>query len=654
MDYNEWEVLKDTIEPLVDGFVEWEAYAWASKDVKLIEELQQNVIEVGTMLEECYQLQGTEVIRWLEQYCEMLYDWSIHIEGGDIQKKENNWKDFRQVLVNSLDLQGYQMSVVVIIKNERKYILEWLEYHLMVGVDHFYIYDNESTDGLRAILQDYIDEGVVTYHEWPGKAQQLTVYNHALEQYRMDTKYMAFIDADEFIVPVEDRMLPDIVDEIIDTYKDYFKKGKAGGVAVNWRCYGYSGHDKMIEGLITRNYCYRGENMSYKNRCVKVICNPRKVVHYGNNPHEVVYMEGYRTLSENGSYIDGPWFFDGICNKLRINHYFSKSREEFEERLRKGKADSKRVWSEELINLECEKAEEYSKVYDFIMEKYVDELEERVKNRKKEPENMEKVTVIIPTYNRCEKLKKSIDSVLQQTYTEIELLIVDDDSTDNTQEMVETIADERVRYVKLAQNMGAAAARNEGVRLATTELIAFHDSDDIWRPDKLEKQMRYWGKHPEFSMIYCAFLLHKNGRSRRAPELKDEIVEGDMYPTILVQNCIGTPTMLMRKDCFWEVGGFNTELRCLEDWEFVLRFAQNYLIGCVNEELVDAYFTEGSVMSRVAEYFETKCYMIACHKQYLAKYQLFDVVVGKMFKEATNIGILEEVKELLQSFLTSE
>lgn len=267
---------------------------------------------------------------------------------------------------------------------------------------------------------------------------------------------------------------------------------------------------------------------------------------------------------------------------------------------------------------------------------------------------MEKVSVIIPTYNRSEKLKKSIESVLQQTYQNIELLIIDDGSTDDTQEMVEGMNDDRINYIKLPQNMGVSVARNEGVLRASAELIAFQDSDDLWRADKLERQMVYWKEHPEFSMIYCAYLYHKRGFSGRFPNEGKEGLEGDIFPYILRKNTIGTPTMLFRKDCFLEIGGFNTERKCLEDWEFALRFAESYMIGFVDEILLDVFFTEGSISTLRTEYIDTRCYIIAHYKEYLVKYNLFDIVVSEWFRTAANAGVLEEAKSTLARYLTTE
>ena len=93
----------------------------------------------------------------------------------------------------------YQLAIVAVMKNEAPYVK--VDYHLLAGVDHFYIYDNDSEDNLKDVLQPYIDKEIVTYEQCPGKAAQLYVYNKAIQQYKFDCQYIAFIDADEFIFP---------------------------------------------------------------------------------------------------------------------------------------------------------------------------------------------------------------------------------------------------------------------------------------------------------------------------------------------------------------------------------------------------------------------------------------------------------------------
>lgn len=270
---------------------------------------------------------------------------------------------------------------------------------------------------------------------------------------------------------------------------------------------------------------------------------------------------------------------------------------------------------------------------------------------------MNLITVIIPTYNRADKLHRAIDSVQKQTYTNLEILIVDDGSTDNTRAVVEALGakDDRIRYICMPQNGGASAARNEGVKQAQGELIAFQDSDDFWKPDKLEKQMAYWQRHPEFSMIYCAYFMRMDERDGYiVPDGEREELEGDIFPWLLCRNSIGTPTMLMKKESFLEAGGFDTGLRSLEDWEFAIRFSQKYYIGYVDEPLVDAYYSPGGISSGAGAYYESRCRMIARYKAQMTEYGIFDLVVSDLFERAEKNGMLEAVKKMLMLQLTQQ
>ncbi len=113
-----------------------------------------------------------------------------------------------------------------------------------------------------------------------------------------------------------------------------------------------------------------------------------------------------------------------------------------------------------------------------------------------------KISVIIPTYNRKEKLPACVDSVLAQTYQNIEVLVVDDASTDGTEELFREISDPRVKYLRYEENHGACYARNYGAERSDGELIAFQDSDDTWHPDKLEKQVRFL-EETQVDMCFC-------------------------------------------------------------------------------------------------------------------------------------------------------
>ena len=107
----------------------------------------------------------------------------------------------------------YQFSIVLIIQNEASYLEEWMEYHRMLGAEHFYIYDNKSTDELKEFLTEYIDQGIVTYQYWTGG--QMEAYQYAVDHYKFESKYIAIIDVDEFLIPTDKAASP-LLEEIVD------------------------------------------------------------------------------------------------------------------------------------------------------------------------------------------------------------------------------------------------------------------------------------------------------------------------------------------------------------------------------------------------------------------------------------------------------
>ncbi len=271
---------------------------------------------------------------------------------------------------------------------------------------------------------------------------------------------------------------------------------------------------------------------------------------------------------------------------------------------------------------------------------------------------MDKISVIMPTYNRGDVIERSVRSVLSQTYKNLELIIVDDGSTDNTEQLIHGFGDTRIVYAKQGRNAGAAHARNTGAGLASGEWIAFQDSDDEWVQDKLEKQMDYWRRHPEYAMVYCPFTTYREadtkGIKTPSEEYTREELEGNILQSILIQNKIGTPTMLMKKESFFCVGGFDESYRCLEDWDFAIRFSQKYSIGFLDEPLVKVYRQEDSLSNKTAEYYAYRSRMIIQYKALLEQMGIFEGVIMLLFRKAEQRGILEPVKNMLVSMLQRE
>lgn len=267
---------------------------------------------------------------------------------------------------------------------------------------------------------------------------------------------------------------------------------------------------------------------------------------------------------------------------------------------------------------------------------------------------MEQVSVIIPTYNRADVIENSIRSVLNQSYTEHEILIVDDGSTDDTESVIESFHDERIRYIKLPENKGVAAARNEGIRQAKYDYIAFQDSDDYWKKEKLEKQMSFLTTMPEIGLLYCPYECKKaDGSTIIVPNDSIPIYEkqGNIYEYMLRRNTIGTPSVLLRKECLDKSGMFCETLTCLEDWELFLRISKDYKIAFQCEPLLYVNLSTDGVSHNISGYYEARCHMIATHKDALLQYGIFNDVTKDVLESAEKLGILPQISKMLQYYL---
>lgn len=208
------------------------------------------------------------------------------------------------------------------------------------------------------------------------------------------------------------------------------------------------------------------------------------------------------------------------------------------------------------------------------------------------------VSVILPTHNRAHTIKRAILSVVNQTYTNLELIVVDDASTDGTDEVINTINDARLNYIKLEKNMGANHARNVGVENSTGEYIAFQDSDDEWLNLKLEKQMRVMlKKGQQVGIVYTGFLRLESNRARYFPS-KQTQKSGMIVEPLLNGNFVTTQSVVIRRECLAVTGGFDERLRRFQDWDLFIRLAKKFEFYCIDEPLLIAYHTKDSISAK--------------------------------------------------------
>ena len=222
-----------------------------------------------------------------------------------------------------------------------------------------------------------------------------------------------------------------------------------------------------------------------------------------------------------------------------------------------------------------------------------------------ETRNKPTVSIIIPTYNRRQSIGRSVRSVLNQTYQDFELIIVDDGSTDNTKELVADFNDERIRYVRHEENKGEAAARNTGIKAARCDYIAYQDSDDEWLPEKLARQIELLeNASPEVGVIYTGFWKAENHKRTYVPFSWVSQKNGDIHKELLKGNFIGSPVVLIKKECFNKVGLFDERLRNLVDWEMWLRISKYYHFKYIDEPLVIAHYHSDNVSSNHHAFIE--------------------------------------------------
>jgi hypothetical protein len=210
-------------------------------------------------------------------------------------------------------------------RNGARYLAEWIEFHMLVGAERFFLYDNESEDDPLDVLAPYLEEGVAVLHEWPGSATdsyfalnllQVSAYEHCISTHGAEARWLAIIDTDEFLFSPTGHTLP----EVLRGYEQH------PGVGVSRAWMGTSGHETRPEGLLLANFSTR-LYLPEPNRSVKSIVDPSRVAHRVNE-HWFEYKDGTPTVDEHHQPLPSWTRPELTFDVLRINHYFSKSEQE--------------------------------------------------------------------------------------------------------------------------------------------------------------------------------------------------------------------------------------------------------------------------------------------------------------------------------------
>ena len=219
----------------------------------------------------------------------------------------------------------FYVSICLIVRDEHRYIEEWISYHRLIGIDHFYITDNKSQPPLKSILQPYIDQGLVTYRYDTRDRPQKLVYNECLRDYGKDNTWIAFIDSDEFLVLKKNRNIK----EFLNGYEKY------GSVVVGWYMFGSNGYRKKQNSII-KSYTKREPKSSHVKSIVRPPHVKEVIVHWAKR-----FVPGYYSVDETKKkYIHNIRKHNiASTNYIQLNHYILRSKRDFKDKLKRGGAN---------------------------------------------------------------------------------------------------------------------------------------------------------------------------------------------------------------------------------------------------------------------------------------------------------------------------
>jgi len=256
------------------------------------------------------------------------------------------------------------------------------------------------------------------------------------------------------------------------------------------------------------------------------------------------------------------------------------------------------------------------------------------------------VSVIIPAYNRSSTIARSVESALAQTFHDLEVIVVDDGSSDMTRDVVRSIADERVRLIWHEINLGAAAARNMGMKASEAKYIAWLDSDDEWLPEKLQTQLEAI-EHaaPDQRACYTAYeRIDKQVSQIYIPQHVD-------YKKLFL-GCDQAPgsSLLFERMLLDKVGYLDTHLRRYEDWDWLLRYCSMFRLLAVDEPLVRVHFSS----ERSPKLIElSAATLVSKHSEELRQFGIYrNVVISRRWMEVASYYALEHNFRRVAQYLT--
>ena len=227
-------------------------------------------------------------------------------------------------------------AICLCVKDQQKDIREWIEHHARFGASKIYIFDDNSSTPMISEFSDLVESGLVEYHflqtfEHASKRAQLYVYDRCIRDYAKRHRFIAFIDADEFII-LRDTTAKDIP-TFLKPYEPY------GGFVMNWQGFASSGFVDRPPGGALESYFQCLPRLHGNNRHTKTIANPQHVI-AARDPHHFSYKDGMFAVNERFERVDTPLSKAVTNDKIVLNHYVTKSEKEYEEKMARGSLGS--------------------------------------------------------------------------------------------------------------------------------------------------------------------------------------------------------------------------------------------------------------------------------------------------------------------------
>jgi len=263
---------------------------------------------------------------------------------------------------------------------------------------------------------------------------------------------------------------------------------------------------------------------------------------------------------------------------------------------------------------------------------------------------MPKVSILIPSYNSAHFLPTSIESALSGTYQDFEIIVIDDGSSDDTKDLVQSFIDEyphKIRYI-WQENMGLARARNTGIRQSQGEYLALLDADDKWLPCRLEEGVKILDADHSIGLVHGNITyIDIDDKEMGTPKRDIPFLNGFIFENIFLRKAdIACPTAIFRRSCCEDVGGFDINLSRLgcEDRDLWLRIAQKYRVIYIDKILSYYRLTPQSMSRNLKKMMEARLYVIDkyCPQDDQRKYNLRHKALAKVFRDMGDEFLLKE------------